>query len=311
MAPKSAVGGAREPRQRSVELAGEQLMDKLIAYFANHTEGLRAALAVDGEELRAPSEPKILGWSLVSSFRGEPLVKSRPTDPREEIETRDVFEGLRTDSALVALRYSALGGDSLDQGGPFRFGWWSGVVVGAHGRSPQLRSAILARSSDFLARLAGPRSSGHGVFALFLSRVHAAVGLDEAQPDRAAIETALAETLAVWSEECARVNEPAGSLVIGVSHRELLAVAARERTLRTVRRNGMRDRALLDRLRGKELGKLDPERLRYLWITTDAAGEEAHRAAADGAKSAWVEHRGATGVVLSVDRQCELRTTEL
>lgn len=286
-------------------------MDKLIAYFANHTEGLRAALAIDGEQLRAPGEPKILGWSLVSSFRGEPLVKSRPTEPREEIETRDVFDGLRTDSALVALRYSSLGGDSLDEGGPFRFGWWSGVVVGAHGRSPQLRSAILARSSDFLARLAGPRSSGHGVFALFLSRVHATVGLDEAQPDRAAIERALQETLAVWVEECERVNEPAGSLVLGVSHRELLAVAARERGLRTVRRNGMRDRALLERLRGKELGKLDPERLRYLWISTDAPGVAPAERDAEAPKSVWVEHRGPTGVVLSVDRQCDLRATEL
>ncbi|MBL8681244.1 MAG: hypothetical protein JNK05_18850 [Myxococcales bacterium] len=286
-------------------------MDKLIAYFANHTEGLRAALAIDGEQLRAPGEPKILGWSLVSSFRGEPLVKSRPTEPREEIDTRDVFDGMRTDSALVALRYSSLGGDSLDAGGPFRFGWWSGVVVGAHGRSPQLRSAILARSSDFLARLAGPRSSGHGVFALFLSRVHATVGLDEAQPDRAAIERALQETLAVWVEECERVNEPAGSLVLGVSHRELLAVAAREQGLRTVRRNGMRDRALLERLRGKELGKLDPERLRYLWITTDAPGAAGAQRDTDAPKSAWVEHRGPTGVVLSVDRQCDLRATEL
>jgi len=285
-------------------------MDKLIGYFANHTEGLRAALAIDGDALRAPSEPKILGWSLVSSFRGEPLVKSRPNEPREAVDTRMVFDGVRTDSALVALRYSSLGGDSLDAGGPFRFGWWSGVVVGAHERSPQLRAAILTRSSDFLARIAGPRSSGHGVFALFLSRIHALVGIDEAQPDRASIERALAETLGVWAEECARVNEPAGSLVIGVSHRDMLAVAARASALRSIRRNGMRDRALLDRLRGKELGKLDPERLRYLWITTDAPSSADGQAAQEPA-APWVVHRGATGIILSVDRACDLRATEL
>ena len=53
-------------------------MDNLIGYFANHSEGLRAALALDGESLRDHGAGPILGWNLVSNFRGEPLVRSRP-----------------------------------------------------------------------------------------------------------------------------------------------------------------------------------------------------------------------------------------
>ncbi|MFO0557165.1 MAG: hypothetical protein U0269_04045 [Polyangiales bacterium] len=276
-------------------------MDKLLGYFANHPEGIRAALTLDGETLRAPGSGRIFGWNLVSNFRGEPLVRSRPNEPRELTDVREVFEGVRTDSALVVLREGSRSPDSLDEGGPFRFGWWSGVVVGTQNRGSELRAGILRRSSDFLARLSGPRSVGHGVFALFLSRVHELIGMDDAQVERSVLDRALAETMAAWTEECARAGEEPGSLVIGVTHRDLLAVASRATALRSLRRNGMRDRALLDQLRGKELGKLDPERLRYVWI---ASGDE-------GASAPWVVHNAPGGVSLTVDRSCDLRVTEL
>lgn len=276
-------------------------MDKLIGYFANHPEGIRAALAVDGESLRAPGAGRIFGWNLVSNFRGEPLVRSRPNEPRELTDVREVFEGVRSDSALAVVREGSRSPDSLDEGGPFRFGWWSGVVVGTQGRDSEVRAGILRRSSDFLARLSGPRSVGHGVFALFLSRVHALIGLDDAQVERSVLDRALAETLSAWTEECTKAGEEAGPLTIGVTHRDLLAVAARGTALRSVRRNGMRDRSLLERLRGKELGKLDPERLRYVWI---ASAEESVAAP-------WVQHSSANGVSLTVDRSCDLRVTEL
>jgi hypothetical protein len=285
-------------------------MDTLIGYFANHSEGLRAALALDGEALDARGAPRISGWTVVSAFRGEALVRSRPHETREITEARDVLEGLRTDRALVTLRRDARRVDSIEEGGPFRFGWWSSVVVGAEGRSPSLRAAVLARSSDLLARLSGPRSAGHGVFALFLSRLHGSIGLDDTHVDRAALESALAETLATWVEECARASERAGSLVIAVTHRELLAVASLGAPLRTLRRSGMRDRALLERLRGKELGKLDPERLRYVWITTaarDAARDPRERREDDR----WVVHAAERGVTLTVDRHCDLHVKEL
>lgn len=108
-------------------------MDKLIAYFANHPEGIRAALALDSDGLRAPDAGRIYGWNLVASFRGEPLVRSRPNEPRELTDVREVFDGVRTDSALIALREGSRSADSLDEGGPFRFGWWSCVVVGRAG----------------------------------------------------------------------------------------------------------------------------------------------------------------------------------
>jgi hypothetical protein len=276
-------------------------MDKLLGYFANHPEGIRAALTLDGATLRAAGSDRIYGWNLVSNFRGEPLVRSRPNEPRELTDVREVFEGVRTDSALVVLREGSRAPDSLDEGGPFRFGWWSGVVVGTQGRSSEVRAGILRRSSDFLARLSGPRSVGHGVFALFLSRVHELIGMDDAQVERSVLDRAMAETIAAWTEECARANEEPGSIVIGVTHRDLLAVAARGAPLRSLRRNGMRDRALLDQLRGKELGKLDPERLRYLWI---ASGDE-------GASAPWLVHSATGGVSLTVDRSCDLRVTEL
>jgi hypothetical protein len=277
-------------------------MDKLIGYFANHPEGLRAALAVDGDGLRAPGAPRIHGWSLVSTFRGEPLVRSRPNEPRAIDDVRELFDGVRTDSALVALREGPAGADGVDEGGPFRFGWWSGVVIGAHGRGPDVRAGVLARSSDFLARLSGPRSAGHGVFALFLSRVHAAIGMDDGLVERAVLERALRETQDVWREECDRAGEPAGRLVIGVAHREFMAVSSRGCCLRTVRRNGMRDRATLERLRGRELGKLDPERLRYVWLVSGASGEPV--------LAPWTSHEGAEAVTVSVDRACEVRGSD-
>jgi hypothetical protein len=276
-------------------------MDKLIAYFANHPEGIRAALALDSDGLRAPDAGRIYGWNLVASFRGEPLVRSRPNEPRELTDVREVFDGVRTDSALIALREGSRSADSLDEGGPFRFGWWSCVVVGAQGRGAAVRAGILGRSSEFLARLSGPRSVGHGVFALFLSRVHALIGLDDSQVDRAVLDKALSETHRAWTDECEAAGEAPGSLVIGVSHRDMLAVASRGAALRSLRRNGMRDRALLERLRGKELGKLDPERLRYVWIATGDAPVSAP----------WVAHDASRGVCLTVDRACDLRAAEL
>lgn len=275
-------------------------MDKLIGYFANHPEGLRAALALDGAGLRADGAARVQGWSMVASFRGEPLVRSRPHEPREVSDVRALFEGVRTDGALVALREGPQNGHNLDEGGPFRFGWWSGVVVGAQGRGAAVRAGVLGRSSEFLARLSGPRSEGHGVFALFLSRLHASIGLDDASVDRVVVERALREAMEGWREECVSAGAPPGSLVVGVTHRDLMVVAAIGAPLRTLRRNGMRDRALLERLRDKELGKLDPERLRYVWIVSDDAPSEAP----------WVVHRGGAGVTVSVDRACDLRATE-
>lgn len=276
-------------------------MDKLIGYFANHTEGLRAALALESDALRAPSAGPIVGWNLVSNFRGEPLVRSRPNEPRSLTDVREVLDEVRTDSALLTLREGKKRSDSLDEGGPFRFGWWSGMVVGAHGRSADVRAGVLRRSSEFLARLSGPRSVGHGVFALFLSRVHAAIGLDDAQVDRAVLDRALGETLSSWAEECAAAGENPGPIAIAVTHRDMLAVGARGTPLRALRRNGMRDRAVLERVRGKELGKLDPERLRYVWIVAD---EEKPGAP-------WTQYDAPDGVSLTVDRACDLRVTEL
>lgn len=275
-------------------------MDKFLGYFANHPEGIRAALALEGEALRTASGGRIFGWNLVSNFRGEPLLRSRPYEPRELMDVREIFNGVRTDSALLVFRDGSRSPESIDEGGPFRFGWWSGIVVGTQHRTSELRARILRRSTEFLARLSGPRSIGHGVFALFLSRVHQLIGMNDAQVERSVLDRALAETMVIWTEECVRAGEEPGALVIGVMHRDLLAVASRTTALRSLRRNGVRERALLDQLRGKEFGKLDPERFRYVWI---ASGDV-------GPSPPWVVHQATDGVCLTVDRSCDLRVTE-
>jgi predicted glutamine amidotransferase len=275
-------------------------MARLVGYFANQTDRIRCALALESPAIAFGAE-RIDGWGVGSYQSGEVLLRRRPTESREALDLGDLTRDLRTSCALAHARTATVGARSLDNTHPFRHHQWLFAHTGTLPRFGDARAAILAGVPDHLARALRGDTDSEVIFYAFLGAVYRAGRLEDPDFDAQGVTAALAETV----ERVDRACGAEAPMCLAVTHGQAMVAFARGAPLSYILRRGVRDCAVCRRppdVAGREARRVDHESLRYV-VLADAAVDAPGWQRAPGGEEA------PGGGFVAVDRALEVRAT--
>ncbi len=277
-------------------------MTRLLGYFANQADRLPCALEAESAALSLDRPMRCDGWGVGTYQGGEPLLRRKPSDPREEIHLLDLVRGLRTSCAVVHVRSATVGPRSIDNTHPFRHRQW---LFAHHGTLPDFatrRQDLLAGIPDFLIRSIRGDTDSEVLFYRFLAAVHETGRLDDPEFDRSAILTALRETV-VGLDQTLGVASATLNLVVTNSHS--MVALRRGAPMAWVRRHGLRDCPVCRRpsdTPGRPPRALHHDALRYVLVASpDAPSTPGWESVAEGP----------LGACVAIDRQLNVQTVSL
>lgn len=280
-------------------------MARLFGYFANQTDRIRCALAVEGDALALGNGVKLDGWGVGSYQGNEVLLRRKPTEQREGLDFRDLVRDLRTDCAIVHARTATVGTRSLENTHPFRFRQWLFAHTGSVPGFADLRGKLVEALPDFLARNVRGETDSEVLFSLFLSFVHQTGRLDDPELDRRAIATALQQVVQLVDAATDAAGQPRAVLNTVVTNHHAMVALRRGLPMSWVRRHGIRDCAVCRKqpdVMGREPKRLDHEQFKYVMVASDQAV----------APSGWFDLPDAPrGSVLVIDRALDAQVAEL
>jgi glutamine amidotransferase len=178
---------------------------------------------------RPDGEP--LGWGLGFYQSGEVLLRRRPIDDRAEIDLVEAAEDIRTDVMVGHVRRASVGALRTENTHPFRYRAWlfaqTGTIVGFE----RLRARLLESTPEFLRRNVRGETDSECFFYLFLSFLHDAGHLDDAQAQGEHVAAALRASIALVDRLSAEEGHAENSGDILVTNGELLIAVSRTGSL--------------------------------------------------------------------------------
>jgi glutamine amidotransferase len=157
-----------------------------------------------------------MGWGVGFYQAGEVLLRRRPIDERPVIDLVPVIEGVRTDVLLGHVRRPTVGALRTENTHPFRYRQWLFAQTGTIFGFAKLRDRLLESQPEFLRRNVRGDTDSELFFYLFLSFLHDAGHLSDAQvaPDhiRAALRASMSLVDRLSAEEGFAKNE--GDLLV-------------------------------------------------------------------------------------------------
>lgn len=279
-------------------------MARLFGYFANQSDRIRCALALESEALAIEQGIPADGWGVGSYQGGEVLLRRRPTEPRERVNLRDLVRDLRTDCALVHIRSATAGAHTLENTPPFRYRQWLFAHTGSVPGFAALRSALMTHVPDFLARNVHGETDSEVFFHLFLAMVHKTGRLDDPELDRWSMVSALREALALMDQASSQAGQPPAMLNCIVTHGTAMVALRRGLPMFWHRRSGLRDCAACRRqpdVTGREPKRVDHETFKYVLVAS----------AQDSTPRDWYDLPDVPGgALLAIDRTLDAQVVQ-
>lgn len=276
-------------------------MTRMFGYFANQTDRLRCALALDGPALAFGPGGRIDGWGLGSYQGSELLLRKRPSEQREAVQLADLVRELRTSCVVAHARIATVGPRTLDNTHPFRHRAWLFAHTGTLPRFAEMRAALRAQVPEHLARGIRGDTDSEVLFHLFLGAVYRLGRLDDPDFDRAGITDALLEAVGMVDATCG----PGATLNLVVTNGHAMVALQRGAPMSWMLRRGIRDCPVCRKAPetpGREARRVDHESLRYVMLAGDRAVEA----------SGWQPVPDAPrGSVVAIDKHLDVRVTAL
>lgn len=156
-------------------------MARLVAYVANRTDRLEAALLNERSALAPPadapsSEPG--AWGLAFYQGDEILHKKRPLNSGERVAWEEVAGRVQSDCVVLHLRQPTVGDFRTENTHPFRMRQWTfahqGTIVGFD----RMREALVGELPDFLRRNITGNTDSEAFFHRILAALHSRGQLD-------------------------------------------------------------------------------------------------------------------------------------
>ena len=158
-------------------------MARLFGFFANQSDRVRCALALDGAALSlTPGEP-VEGWGVGSYQTGDVLLRRKPTESRTDLVFGEQVQNLRTDAAIVHLRGRETSARTLENTHPFRYREWLFAHTGSIDSYARIRGPLLESIPEFLRKDIRGDTDSEVLFHVVLSFLHDAGRLHDGGAD--------------------------------------------------------------------------------------------------------------------------------
>jgi predicted glutamine amidotransferase len=203
-------------------------MARMFGFIGNRADLGARVLALHADVLRinvGPSGP--MGWGIGFYQAGEVLLRRRPVDERNVIDLVPVIEGVRTDVLVGHVRRPTVGGLRTENTHPFRYRQWLFAQTGTIGGFASLRERLLESQPEFLRRNVRGDTDSELFFYLFLSFLHDAGHLSDAEVAPEHMRAALRGSMSLVDRLSAEEGHPRNSGDLLVTNGEFLVGAHR------------------------------------------------------------------------------------
>jgi glutamine amidotransferase len=173
-------------------------MARMFGFIGNRADLGAQVLANSAAILRVRREPgQPLGWGVGFYQAGEVLLRRRPIDERDEVDLREVTDGVRTDVLIGHVRRPTVGQLRTENTHPFRYRQWLYAQTGTIAGFDSLRERLLESQPEFLRKNVRGDTDSECFFYLFLSFLHDAGHLDAASVAPEHVRSALRSSVAL------------------------------------------------------------------------------------------------------------------
>ena len=193
-------------------------MARMFGFIGNRADLGARVLALHADVLKVPVAASTgpMGWGMGFYQAGEVLLRRRPIDERDVIDLTPVVEGIRTDVLIGHVRRPTVGGLRTENTHPFRYRQWLFAQTGTIGGFANLRDRLLESQPEFLRRNVRGDTDSELFFYLFLSFLHDAGHLADAQVAPEHMRAALRASISLVDRLSAEEGHPrnTGDLVV-------------------------------------------------------------------------------------------------
>ena len=173
-------------------------MGRMFGFIGNRADLGARMLELHAPVLRVRPEPgEPLGWGVGFYQSGEVLLRRRPIDDRPIVDIAEAAEKVRTDVLLGHVRRATVGGLRTENTHPFRYRSWLFAQTGTIQGFERLRARLLESLPEFLRRNVRGDTDSELFFHLFLSFLHDAGQLGEANAWSPHVASALRSSVAL------------------------------------------------------------------------------------------------------------------
>lgn len=190
---------------------------------------LGAALGPDRLSLRLTDlSEQPVGWGIGFYEHGEPLVRKRPKEERDELDLQGVIAETRSDLLIGHVREPTVGPLTSENTHPFRFRHWLFVHSGTIHQFEAVREQMQAAIPAYLQRSLQGDTDSEMLFYLVLAFLHDSRMLESPRLTSATVADALVEAVSMVDEleAAAGLEEPSPHDVL-ISNGNFLVVLHR------------------------------------------------------------------------------------
>ena len=209
-------------------ILGVEIMARMFGFIGNRADLGARVLAIHADILKVNvGQSGPMGWGIGFFQAGEVLLRRRPIDERETIDLTSVVEGLRTDVLIGHMRRPTVGALRTENTHPFRYRHWLFAQTGTIFGFSSLRDRLLESQPEFLRRNVRGDTDSELFFYLFLSFLHDAGHLSEAQVAPDHMRAALRASISLVDRLSAEEGHPQNTGDLLVTNGEYLVGAHR------------------------------------------------------------------------------------
>lgn len=205
-------------------------MARLFGMIGNRPDLGARALALDSETLRVRSPDSPVGWGLGFYQGGEVLIRRRPVDERPDIDVAELASDVRADVVIGQVRHATTGDLRTENTHPFRYRQWLFAQTGTVPQFDQLRERLVLSVPEFLRSGIRGETDAEAMFHIFLSFLHDAGRLNDANADPSEVHEALRSTLTVLDGMTAEVGGGTNDLNLLVTNGEFIVAVHRSQS---------------------------------------------------------------------------------
>ena len=200
-------------------------MARLFGLLGNRADLAGRVLALESEALRVRTRPGTqLGWGVGFYQGGEVLMRRRPIDG-DEIDVAKLAGDVRADVLIGHVRTATVGTLRTENTHPFRYRQWLFATTGTIAQFEQIRERLVASVPEFLRGGIRGETDSEIMFHVFLSFLHDAGRLNDAEVEPAVVRDALRSTMSVVDGMTAEVGgEPGPTNLMVTNGDDILAL---------------------------------------------------------------------------------------
>jgi glutamine amidotransferase len=187
-------------------------MGRLIGYMANRADRLLGALHQERDTIAIGPTDRPDGWGVGFYQGGEVLHKKRRILDGKSVDWQQVANSVRSDCAIIHVRYATVGDFRSENTHPFRMRSWLFAHNGTIERFDAMKAGLIESLPDFIQRSIRGETDSEHFFHVVLSFLHDAGQLDRPNADEGSVLNAIRSAVRLVDRLAKEVGAPPPTL---------------------------------------------------------------------------------------------------